>query len=64
MRVRLKKFNSGNYKAGPKWKIVLWNFTNVVLFINPLNASYRLKAMILRWFGANVGKGVIFKQNI
>lgn len=64
MKVSLKDFNSGDYYPGPKWKIVLWNFTNVMLFINPLNASYKFKAMILRWFGANVGKGVIFKQNI
>ncbi len=64
MRVSLKNWKRVDYKAGPKWKIVLWNFTNVILFINPLNASYKFKALILRSFGAKVGAGVIFKQNI
>jgi putative colanic acid biosynthesis acetyltransferase WcaF len=63
-KVSLKNWKPGDYKAGPKWKIILWNFTNVILFINPLNASYKLKSMILRSFGAKVGKGVVFKQNI
>lgn len=64
MKVSLKNWKPGDYKAGPKWKIVLWNFMNVILFINPLNASYKFKALILRSFGAKIGIGVIFKQNI
>lgn len=64
MKVNLMNWTPSNYKAGPRWKIVLWNFTNVILFINPLNASYKFKAIILRSFGAKIGKGVIFKQNI
>jgi putative colanic acid biosynthesis acetyltransferase WcaF len=64
MEVSLKNWKLGSYSPGSKWKIVLWNFTNVILFINPLNASYKFKALILRSFGAKVGTGVIFKQNI
>ncbi|BDQ01731.1 WcaF family extracellular polysaccharide biosynthesis acetyltransferase [Ignavibacterium sp.] len=64
MKVDLKNWKPGGYSPGSKWKIVLWNFINIVLFINPLNASYRFKSFILRAFGAKVGKGVIFKQNI
>jgi putative colanic acid biosynthesis acetyltransferase WcaF len=64
MKVDLKDWNPGEYSPGSKWKIVLWNFINIILFINLLNASYKLKSMILRSFGAKVGNGVVFKQNI
>jgi putative colanic acid biosynthesis acetyltransferase WcaF len=64
MKVSLKNWTQGDYKPGPKWKIILWNFINVILFINPLNVSYKFKAIILRSFGAKIGTRVILKQNI
>lgn len=45
-------------------KRTFWYFVNVLFFINPLNPSSWLKVRLLRWFGANVGKGVVVKPGV
>jgi putative colanic acid biosynthesis acetyltransferase WcaF len=42
----------------------LWYFTNVLFFMNPLNPVSSLKVVLLRWFGATVGEGVVIKPSV
>lgn len=43
---------------------VLWVYINGLLLQNPLNPSSGLKILVLRLFGAKIGKGVILKPSI
>jgi len=44
--------------------VLLWYFTNVLFFINPLNPFSKIKIVILRIFGANVGKSCLIKPSV
>ncbi len=61
----LSSFNNDWYspKAGGI-KRLLWYFTNVLFFINPLNPSSFLKKLLLRLFGTKIGKGVVIKPAV
>ena len=61
MKTDLSSFNNSWYKPGPRWKITLWYFFNILFFKNGWNPSGKLKIIILRLFGAKIGKGVIIK---
>jgi putative colanic acid biosynthesis acetyltransferase WcaF len=53
------------YKPGRNKIIqVLWYFTNVLFFMNPLNPVSSIKVALLRLFGAKVGKGAIIKPSV
>ena len=41
-----------------------WYLVNVLFFINPLNPSSRLKLILLKLFGAKVGRGVVIKPGV
>ena len=43
---------------------LIWYFTNILFFMNPLNPVSGLKVRLLRWFGAKVGKGVVIKPSV
>lgn len=43
---------------------LIWYFTNILFFMNPLNPVSGLKVRLLRWFGATVGKGVVIKPSV
>lgn len=45
-------------------KQVCWYFVNVLFFINPLNPSSGLKKVLLKWFGAKIGKSVLIKPAV
>jgi putative colanic acid biosynthesis acetyltransferase WcaF len=45
-------------------KQLIWYFTNVIIFRNPLVVSNRLKVTLLKCFGAKVGKGVVLKPSV
>lgn len=45
-------------------KQLCWYFINVLFFINPLNPSSGLKRMLLKLFGARIGKGVVIKPSV
>jgi len=65
MKVDLSKFNNTWYDPGRgSFTKSLWFLANALLLQNPLNPSSRLKAIVLRFFGAKVGKGVILKPSI
>ncbi len=64
-KTSLANYNNNNYFPG-KNVIVrgLWYFTNILFFINPLNPFSKLKVLILRLFGAKVGKGSVIKPAV
>ena len=63
-KIQFRLYNNHWYKPGPKIKILFWYFTNIFFFINPLNPLSSLKVLILRLFGAKIGRNVAIKQNV
>ena len=55
-------FDNSWYNPGPFWKRTLWYFVNVIFFINPLFPFVKIKPVLLRMFGAKVGKRCLIKQ--
>lgn len=62
-KTNLATFNNSWYYPGPKWKRALWFMLNALFFTSwfPLSS---FKCMLLRLFGASVGKGVIIKPRV
>ena len=50
--------------GGNRISRLLWYFTNVLFFMNPLNPLSGLKVWLLRLFGARVGRGVVIKPSV
>lgn len=64
-----KKVNNAIYKTtiqidANKFKQALWYFTNIFFFKNPLNISSGIKVLLLKLFGAQIGKGVNIKMSV
>jgi len=64
LQTDLSKFNNSWYKPASKLKQFAWYFCNVLFFVNPLNPLSGLKVLLLRLFGAKVGKGVVIKPSV
>ena len=62
--VEIKNFDRNTYKPGNKILIIIWYFVNVIFLKNPLNPLSNLKVIILRLFGAEIGKNVLIKSPI
>ena len=62
--VEYKFFDNRWYKPGNKVKIFFWYFVNILFFINPLNPFSFIKIILLRIFGANIGKHVLIKPSV
>jgi putative colanic acid biosynthesis acetyltransferase WcaF len=64
-QVDLSKFSTGGFERGAsKLKELLWLVVSQMLFqLCPLKLS-ALKATVLRWFGASVGRGVVIKPEV
>lgn len=61
----LSSFENTWYKPGRNILIMaIWFFVNALIFRNPLLPFSRFKVTILRFFGANIGKGVVLKPAI
>jgi putative colanic acid biosynthesis acetyltransferase WcaF len=60
----LSRFTTGNYKAGPLWKVVLWYPFNYFVFYSSIPWPYGLKVRLLRLFGGRVGKNVVIKSRV
>jgi putative colanic acid biosynthesis acetyltransferase WcaF len=52
MRTDLSTFSTGNYKAGPGWKVFTWYFVNYYIFNSALPWPYSFKRSLLKLFGA------------
>lgn len=64
MKTDLSKFTTGDYKAGPKWKVGLWFLLNYLIINSFLPFPYLLKVKILRLFGAKIGRGLVIKNKV
>ncbi|MFC3414182.1 putative colanic acid biosynthesis acetyltransferase [Algoriphagus hitonicola] len=60
----LSSFENNWYRPGSKIKIGIWYLVNILFFKSSLNPFSKLKVLLLRLFGAKVGKGVVIKPNI
>jgi len=66
---QLKTVNNSIYRTTLKIgasrpKQLLWYVTNILFFKNPFNIFSGIKVMLLRSFGASVGKGVLIKPGV
>lgn len=62
--IQLDKYNNAWYRPGSGWKIFLWRIVSVFFFNHQLAVFNGLKCLLLRVFGATVGKGVLIKQSV
>jgi len=60
--VDFSKFNNRWYDPGKSGLVrIIWYFINVVVFKSYLFPFYKIKANILRFFGATIGSGLVIK---
>ena len=65
LNTNLSSYNNSWFNpGGGRLKRLIWYFINVLFFINPLNPISGLKVLLLRWFGAKIGKGVVIKPSV
>ena len=65
IKTDLSTYDNSKYKPGANSLVrFLWYFTNVLFFINPFNPISSIKIVLLRLFGAKVGKGVNIKPGV
>ena len=63
VKVDLTKFNPKEFDIGASWfKYAVWQFFNIIFFMSPFNPSSKLRAALLRMFGARVGKGLVMSK--
>ena len=61
----LSKYDNSKFSPGGNTiKRLLWYFINILFFLNPLNPVSLVKVLLLRLFGAKIGKGVIIKPSV
>lgn len=61
----LSRYDNRWYKPGASAPVrLLWYFVNVLFFINPLQPFSGLKVLLLRLFGARIGKKVVIKPAV
>lgn len=64
-RADLSRFSNAGFPLGAGLiKRTLWYFTNAVFFINPLFPFRSPKPVLLRLFGAKVGRGVVVHPGV
>jgi len=61
----LSGYDNSWYSSRGGWlKRVLWYYANALFFLNPLNPSSTLKVVLLKLFGAKVGRNVVIKPGV
>ena len=63
-KVDLNSYNNFRYKPGNKLKIIAWYWINELVFKNTLIPFSKLRVILLRFFGANIGVGVTIKPGV
>ena len=65
MNTNLSHFNNSWYKPGAgKIKQLLWFYINTIVFKTSLFPISKLKIVLLRLFGAKIGKGINIKPSV
>lgn len=61
----LSIYTTGDFdEGGSVLKRLLWFFVNALFFINPFNPVSSIKVVLLKMFGAKIGKGVNIKPAV
>lgn len=61
----LSSFDRSGHKVGAtQLKNIVWLIVNALFIRNPLNLSSSIKTVLLRLFGAEIGKGCVFKTGL
>lgn len=63
-RTDLSRFSVGDYRPGPKWKVIAWYLVSYFFFNSFLPWPYFFKRRLLRLFGARTGKGLVIKTGV
>ena len=63
MNTDLSSFNNSSYNPGSRVKRAIWYVVNE-LFFNSGLPFYGIKNVLLRWFGARIGKRVVIKPHV
>ncbi|RZM82516.1 hormogonium polysaccharide biosynthesis acetyltransferase HpsU [Leptolyngbya iicbica] len=62
--VDLRQYDQSWYSPGqPKWLVLLWWLVQAVVFPLTLHAHHAPRRTLLRWFGAQVGQGVVIRPS-
>lgn len=65
VKTDLSRFNNSDFPLGAGIiKRTLWYFTNALFFLNPLFPFRSPKPLLLRLFGAKVGRGVVIHPGV
>lgn len=64
LQTDLSKFSTGSYSAGSKIKVICWYFINYFIFNSSFPWPYIIKVYILRYFGAQIGSGLVIKAKV
>lgn len=64
-KTELSKFNPGNFNKGAgKTKQILWYFINALVVRASWNPFMGIKILLLKAFGAQIGNGLVIKNNV
>lgn len=64
IKADLSKYNNVWYKPGSKLKIFIWMLTCSILFSHSLPTPNKIKVLVLKLFGASIGKYVVIKPRV
>lgn len=64
-KTTLVNFNGSEFDKGAGFlKMTLWYFVNILFVRATLNPVTKIKVLLLRCFGAKIGKGVVIKPGV
>jgi putative colanic acid biosynthesis acetyltransferase WcaF len=64
MPTDLSLYNNSWYRPGSKFKILSWMIVSTLFFRHSLAAFNKLKIILLKAFGAKIGRGVVIKPSV
>ncbi|HBQ98949.1 MULTISPECIES: hormogonium polysaccharide biosynthesis acetyltransferase HpsU [unclassified Roseofilum] len=60
--IDLRQYDQSNFDRGrPTWGIILWWFIQAITFPLTLHNWHNIRVMLLRCFGAKIGRGVVIR---
>lgn len=63
--MNLKSYDNSWYRLnGTLIQRLVWYFINILFLMNPLFPVSSFKVLLLRWFGAKIGRGVVIKPSV